>query len=133
MSQINKSEQYFERNINELRAMLLKNIDDFREFVLSSKVPASAINDPNYAEQEEAYIELLRLSTALINEMHKTIGKILDQYHIFLEDIWNAICADEDPSLIVSEFQNRIERLIKDKWDPIFVEINRITVRSERL
>ncbi|CAF3097276.1 unnamed protein product, partial [Rotaria sp. Silwood2] len=59
--------------------------------------------------------------------MRKTIGDVLDQYKEFLEDIWNAICADEDPSSLVTEFQNYIETLIKDTWDPIFVEINKIT------
>ncbi|CAF3477698.1 unnamed protein product, partial [Rotaria sp. Silwood2] len=129
-SHSNAPEQYFERNINELREMLLKNIDDFRALVLSAKPSVSSINDPDYVQQEEAYDELLRLSTVLIIKIHETIRIVLDQYKKFLDDIWNAICADEDPSSIVSQFQNRIEILIKNTWDPIFVEINKITANN---
>jgi hypothetical protein len=130
LSENNASEQYLERSINELREMLLKNLDDFRTLVLSAKPSTSSIDDPNYAQEEEMYCELLRLATALTTKMQETIGRALDQYRKYLDDIWNAICADEDPSLIVSEFQDRLEILIKNIWDPIFVEINEIIANS---
>lgn len=122
----NASEQLFQQNTNQLRDMLFKYLDDFRALVLSAKPSGSSIDDPIYAEQEETYRELLFLATVLMENMRETIKKVLDQYRKFLDDVWNAICADEDPSSIASEFQNRTELLIENTWNPIFIQINRI-------
>ena len=127
----NAHEQYFQQNINELREILLKNLDDFHKLVSSAKPSKSSIHDPHYAEKEEAYRELVILATVLMEKMKETIKKLLGQYRKYLDDVWDAICAGEDPALIANEFQNGMNILIKNTWDPIFSELNKVISQLE--
>jgi predicted regulator of Ras-like GTPase activity (Roadblock/LC7/MglB family) len=90
------------------------------------------VNDPNYEEQREVYCELLKAATGLMSNMQKTLNTVLTQYRLFIEELWEAICAGKDPSPIATRFQQQTEEYIKRSWDPVFTEADKMMQEIEK-
>ena len=106
--------------MNALRDVLIRNIDEFQAIVKSARPTATDVNTAEYEEQRKMYGELLRVAIGLVEAMKKSTNEVLMQYRLFIEDLWEAICADKDPAPITAAFQHKIEAFMKEKWDPIF-------------
>lgn len=124
-------EQHIVQQINELRDILIHNIDEFRDIVLSARPQASEANNPNYVEQRNMYCDLLRTATGLMANMETTINDLLTEFQFYIDDLWNAICADKDPSSIVREFQLKVATYMRTHWDPIFARADEIIANIE--
>lgn len=111
--------------------MLIRNIDEFRAIVMSARPPASTVNDPDYVEQRAMYCELLRVANSLMTNMQITINDVLTQYRLYIDELWDTICAGKDPSSITQAFQQKIEAHMKKNWDPVFVKADKMIADIE--
>ncbi|CAF5030784.1 unnamed protein product [Rotaria sp. Silwood1] len=67
--------------------MIVKNIEELKELVLSARPSSNTANEPNHEERKAAYRELLKLGTALMSKMQDTLNKIFDEYIKFLHEV----------------------------------------------
>ena len=95
-----EQEAYILENVNAFRNTLIGNIDQFQTIVKSARPPAEAAGQPDYEQQKAMYCELLRVATGLVGNMKTTINEVLTRYRLFIEDLWEVICAGKDLSLI---------------------------------
>jgi hypothetical protein len=126
-----EQEEYLKCQIESFREMLYNNIDEFKAMVLSARPSSDAVNDPNYGQHMEVYCELLNAATGLMSNMQETLNTILTQYRLFIEELWEAICADKDPRPIATRFQQQTEAYIKRSWDPVFTEADKMMQQIE--
>ncbi|CAF3961631.1 unnamed protein product [Rotaria sp. Silwood1] len=101
--------------------MIVKNIEELKELVLSARPSSNTANEPNHEERKAAYRELLKLGTALMSKMQDTLNKIFDEYIKFLHEVRQVIRADNDPTPILNDFNRNIEVYLKQCWDPLFI------------
>ncbi|CAF1637936.1 unnamed protein product [Adineta ricciae] len=121
-----EQDQYLEQHLNDLHAMLHRNINDFQEIVLSARPSMDQVNTPGYDQQREMYNQVLQISTAMIKRMRETIKKTMDDYKLFIEEVWNAICAGQSSSPMLSKFQAKLEQMMKESWEPIFADVEKL-------
>lgn len=121
-----EQEAYISQHVNAFRDMLIRNIDQFQAVVKSARPTPAAVNQPDYEEQRQMYCELLRAATGLVGNMQITINEVLTRYRIFIEDIWEAICAGKDPTSITEKFQRETETYMKETWDPVFAKADKM-------
>ncbi len=127
-----QQEEYINQHIESFREMLHRNIDEFQELVLSARPSPDAANDPDYEQQKEAYCELLKAATGLMSHMQATLNKVLTDYRLFIEELWDAICAGKDPSPISARFQQQTDTYMKQSWDPVFARADKMMEEIER-
>lgn len=112
-----EQDQQFRDALNDFEHMLARNIDEFRQTVMSARPDPK---DPEYREKKEAYVEYVKGATLLIEHMHVTITDLLTRYRLFLEDLWETITNGADPTPITRRFQENVDNYIQQRWDPIF-------------
>lgn len=118
--------------MQSFREMLFRNIDEFHALVRGARPTPDAMNDPGYQEQKRNYCELLKAATLLMTHMQKTLNEVLTKYRLFIETLWEAICADKDPNPISERFQEETAAYMKHSWDPIFAEANKMIANIEK-
>ncbi|CAF5120058.1 unnamed protein product [Rotaria sp. Silwood1] len=118
---IEEQEAYILQNVDSFRDMIVKNIEELKELVLSARPSSNTANEPNHEERKAAYRELLKLGTALMSKMQDTLNKIFDEYIKFLHEVRQVIRADNDPTPILNDFNRNIEVYLKQCWDPLFI------------
>ncbi|CAF5030876.1 unnamed protein product [Rotaria sp. Silwood1] len=106
---IEEQEAYILQNVDSFRDMIVKNIEELKELVLSARPSSNTANEPNHEERKAAYRELLKLGTALMSKMQDTLNKIFDEYIKFLHEVRQVIRADNDPTPILNDFNRNIE------------------------
>jgi hypothetical protein len=66
-----------------------------------------------------------------MSNMQETLNTILIEYRLFIEELWEAICADKDPRPIATRFEQQTEAYIKQSWDPVFNEADKMIKEIE--
>ncbi|CAF3845827.1 unnamed protein product [Rotaria sp. Silwood1] len=100
--------------------MLHKNIDDFQAIILSARPSPDQAGEPSYNEQKAMYSEMLKVGTAMMSRMRESINQAMTDYRHFIDDVWEAICAGKDPTPLLKTFQEKLEKMTKESWDPVF-------------
>jgi hypothetical protein len=67
-----------------------------------------------------------------MSNMQITLNTILAEYRLFIEELWEAICAGKDTRPIVTRFQQQTEAYIKQSWDPVFTEADKMMQEIEK-
>jgi hypothetical protein len=106
--------------------MIVKNIEEFKELVLSARPSSDTTNERNYEERKATYRELLKLGTALMSTMQDILNKIFDEYKKFLDEVWQVIRADDDPTRIFNDFNRNIEAYLKQCWDALLTTAEKL-------
>ena len=127
-----EQEEYLIQHINSFRDMLYRNIDEFQALVLSARPSPTTVNESDYEQQNVAYCELLKIAAGFIEHMQETLKAVLTQYRIFIENLWEAICAGADPTPITMRFQRQTEAFMKQSWDPIFIQADKMMNEIEK-
>jgi len=123
---IEEQEAFLLQNVDSVRDMIVKNIEEFKELVLSARPSSDITNERSYEERKVAYRELLKLGTALMSNMKDIVNKISDEYKKFLDEILQVIRADDDPTRILNDFNHNIEVYFKQTWDPLLTTAEKL-------
>lgn len=116
---IEEQEAFLLQNVDSFRDMIVKNIEKFKELVLSARPSSDTTTERNHEERKAAYRELLKLGTVLMSNMHDILNKLFGEYKKFLDEVWQVICADDDPTRILNDFNRNIQVYLKQCWDPL--------------
>ncbi|CAF1287981.1 unnamed protein product [Adineta steineri] len=123
-----EQEQYFHDALKDFERMLARNVDEFRQTVMSARPDPK---DPEYREKKVAYIEYVKGATLMVEHMRKTITDLLTRYRLFLDDVWEAITNGNDPTPVTRQFQENVDNYIEQRWDPIFHKIDQLEQQVE--
>jgi hypothetical protein len=118
---VSEKNEYFEQKIKELREMLDENIDKYQQLILSAR---PSPDDPNFERKKEAYNELLKMATTTMDKLQGRIGDVLTDYDRFIDELWNAISNDQDPTAIQREFEEKINKFMVRSVHPAFEAAN---------
>ncbi|CAF4549815.1 unnamed protein product, partial [Rotaria sp. Silwood2] len=114
------------QNIDSFCDMILENMKEFKELVLSARPSLDTASEPNYEERKAAYRKLLKLGKALMVKMEITINTVFDKYKECLDNVWKEIRAGNDSTSILDKFHHETEAYLKQSWDPLFTEVKKM-------
>lgn len=58
--------------------------------------------------------------------MQDILNKIFDEYKKFLDEVWQVIRVDDDPTRILNDFNRNIEVYLKQCWDPLLTTAEKL-------
>ncbi|CAF1039602.1 unnamed protein product [Didymodactylos carnosus] len=108
--------------------MMKKHINEFRTLITCERPNPK---DPDYAAKSALYLELVKGGTLMMEHLRKTITDLLTRYRLFLEELWEAISADKDPTPVTRKFEQHVDNYMQQRWDPLFDKFDRLSMSVE--
>lgn len=128
-----EQDEFLDKHIAEFHGLLHRNIDEFKALVIKARPSSEQADQLDYDRQTEMYCELLKVCTALMSRMRETINQSMSAYRLFIDQVWQAICAGHDPSPFLKTFQGELEKMAKESWDPIFDKVNQMRAEITKI
>lgn len=117
----------FEMKLNEFRQQLFANIDYFQQIVFNARPKQlSDMNPAEYRRRMEVYQDLLVMSTAIVDRIKNSFLDIMQDYRIYLDNVWSAIENGQNVDKLQRKFERHIQRKISRTWNPVFKEVDRL-------
>ncbi|CAF0897486.1 unnamed protein product [Didymodactylos carnosus] len=123
-------DQFIGELLNELKTDLFTILDNIRQRLKSQR--PTDLNDPDYEAKIKLYCDLLKIASSLLEEANKSVKEIFDEFHLFLDELWNAIYHQKNTDEIMEQFNQRLDHHMQTKWESIFKTIDEIIQEVEK-
>ncbi|CAF0865081.1 unnamed protein product [Didymodactylos carnosus] len=121
-------DQFISELLNELKTDLFTTLDNIRQRLKSQR--PTDLNDPDYEAKIKLYCELLNTVSSILEEVNKSVKEIFDEFHLFLDELWNAIYEEKNTDEIIENFKRTLDHHMKTKWENVFNTVDEI-IRQE--
>jgi chemotaxis regulatin CheY-phosphate phosphatase CheZ len=111
---VEQNEKQLEYQLAEFQDVVNHQVDELLQMVRNCKPKET--NESKLAAKNEAYGQLLKFVTQIIDEMRELIKTIFDRHRLFIHQTWQALNRGEDCGKLQNNLEDDIKRHLH-RWE----------------